>query len=77
MEEDHQPLSPPEEVEAVSFPSFSDWSSLDDDSERNLEDDEDAVTETPKDSPCLECWEEAEHKTRRRRTRCSTSKRRC
>jgi hypothetical protein len=35
---------------------------LDDDSERNLEDDEDAVMETPEDSPHLECWEEAERK---------------
>jgi hypothetical protein len=50
-------------VEIVSFPSFSDWSSSDDDPDRNLEDDEDTATETPEDSPCLECWEEAEHKT--------------
>jgi hypothetical protein len=49
-------------VEAVSSPSFSGWSSSDDDSERNLEDDEDALTEMPKDSPCLEWCEEAEHK---------------
>jgi hypothetical protein len=27
-----------------------------------LEDDEDAVTETPEDSPCLEWWEDAERK---------------
>jgi hypothetical protein len=60
MEEEEQPLPPPKEVEVVSSPSLSDWSSLDDDSERNLED---ATTETSKDSPHLELWEEAECKT--------------
>jgi hypothetical protein len=49
-------------VEAVSSPSFSDWSSSDDDSERNFEDDEDKTIEAPEDSPCLEWWEEAELK---------------
>jgi hypothetical protein len=51
MEKEEQPLPPPKEVEVVSSPSFSDWSSLDDDSERNLED---AATETSEDSPYLE-----------------------
>jgi hypothetical protein len=32
VEKEEQPLPPPEEVEAVSSPSFFDWSSLDDDS---------------------------------------------
>jgi hypothetical protein len=49
-------------VKAISSPSFSHWSSSDEDSERNLEDDEDAMMETPEDSPCLEWWEEAERK---------------
>jgi hypothetical protein len=62
MEEEEQPLPSPEEVEAVSSPSFSVWSSSDDDSERNLEDDEDAAMETPEESTCLEWWEEAERK---------------
>jgi hypothetical protein len=47
-------------VEVVSSPSFSVWSSSDDDFKRNLEDDEDTETEVPKDSLCLEWWEEAE-----------------
>jgi hypothetical protein len=62
VEEEEQPLPPSEEVEAVSSPSFSDWSFLDNDSERNLEDDEDAAMETPEDSPRLEWWEEVERK---------------
>jgi hypothetical protein len=62
VEEEEQPLPPSKEVEAVSSPSFSDWSFLDNDSERNLEDDEDAAMETPKDSPHLEWWEEVERK---------------
>jgi hypothetical protein len=49
VEEEH-PLPLLEEVEAVPSPSFSIWSSSDDNSEKNLEDDEDAVTETPEDS---------------------------
>jgi hypothetical protein len=61
-EEEEQPLPPPEEVEAVPSPSFSNWSSSDNDSKRNLEDDEDAVTQTPKDSLCLLRWEEVERK---------------
>jgi hypothetical protein len=36
-------------VEAVSFPSFSVWSSSDEDSERNLEDNKDMVTENLED----------------------------
>jgi hypothetical protein len=60
--EEEQPLPLLEEVEAVSSPSFFDCSSLDDNSERNLEDDEDAATETPEDSSRLELWEEAERK---------------
>jgi hypothetical protein len=62
VEEEEQPLPPSEEVEAVSSPSFSDWSFLDNDSERNLEDDEDVAMETPEDSPRLEWWEEVERK---------------
>jgi hypothetical protein len=62
MEEEEQPLPSSEEVEAVSFPSFSDWSSSNNDSERNLEDNEDTVIETLEDSPCLEWWEEVERK---------------
>jgi hypothetical protein len=62
VEEEQQSLPPPKEVEVVFFLSFSVWSSSDNDSERNLEDDEDAAMETPEDSPCLEWWEEAEHK---------------
>jgi hypothetical protein len=62
LEEEWQPLPWPKEGEAVSSPYFSNWSSSDDDSKRNLEDDKDAAMETPKDSPCLEWWEEAEHK---------------
>jgi hypothetical protein len=62
VEEEEHSLPPPEEVEAVSFPSFSDWSSSDDDSKRNLEDDKDAATETLEDSPRLKWWEEAERK---------------
>jgi hypothetical protein len=46
VEEEEQTLPPLEEVEAVSSPSFSDWSSSDDNSERNLEDKEDAAMET-------------------------------
>jgi hypothetical protein len=60
VEEEEQPLPPPKEVEAVSSPSFSDWSSSDNDSERNLEDNEDAVMETSEDSPHMEWWEEEE-----------------
>jgi hypothetical protein len=55
------PFHHSEEVEAVSSLSFSDWSSLDEDSERNLEDDEDAATKTSEDSH-LEWREEAERK---------------
>jgi hypothetical protein len=62
VEEEQQSLPPPKEVEAVSFLSFSVWSSSDDDFERYLEDDKDAATETPEDSPRLEWWEEAERK---------------
>jgi hypothetical protein len=62
MEEEEQPLPSPEEVEAVSSPSFSVCSSLDDDSERNLEDDKDAAMETLEESTRLEWWEEAERK---------------
>jgi hypothetical protein len=62
VEEEEQPIPPPEEVEAVSSPSFSDWSSSDDDSKRNLEDDKDAATEMPEDSPCLEWWGKVEPK---------------
>jgi hypothetical protein len=54
VEEDEQSLPPPEEVEAVSSPSFSIKSSSDNNSERNLEDNEDAVAEMPEDSPRLE-----------------------
>jgi hypothetical protein len=61
VEDEEQPLPPPEEVEAVSSSSFSDWSSSDDASERNLEDDEDAATEMLEDSLRLEWCEEAEH----------------
>jgi hypothetical protein len=61
--EEEQSLPPPEEVEAVSSLSFSIWSSSDNKSERNLEDDEDAVMDIPKDSPRLEWWEVAERKT--------------
>jgi hypothetical protein len=64
MKEEEQTLPPPEEVEAVPSPTFSDWSSVDDDSRRNLEDDKDAAMETPEDSPCLEWWEEAERKAK-------------
>jgi hypothetical protein len=62
VKEEEQPLPPSEEVEAVSSPSFSDWSSSDDDSERSLEDNKDVATEMPDDSPRLEWWEEAERK---------------
>jgi hypothetical protein len=62
VEEEEQSLPPPEEVEAVSSPSFSICSSLEDDSERNLEDDKDAGTEMPEDYPNLEWWEEAGRK---------------
>jgi hypothetical protein len=55
------PFHHSEEVEAISSLSFSDWSSLDEDSERNLEDDEDAATKTSEDSH-LEWREEAERK---------------
>jgi hypothetical protein len=61
-EEEEQFLPPSEDVEAVSSHSFSVWSSSDDDFERNLEDDKDATTEMPEDSPCLEWWEEVERK---------------
>jgi hypothetical protein len=64
-------------VEAVSFPSFSNWSSSDDDSERNLEADEDVAMETPEDSPRLEWWEKAELKAEEEGTRCSRSRRHC
>jgi hypothetical protein len=49
-------------MEAVSSPSFCDWSFSDDDSERNLEDDEDAAMEMPEDSLRLEWCKEAERK---------------
>jgi hypothetical protein len=49
-------------VEAVSSSSFSNWSSSDDDSERNLEVDEDVTMEMPEDSPHLEWREETELK---------------
>jgi hypothetical protein len=62
VKEEGQSLPPLEEVEAISSASFSVWSSSDDDSERNLEDSEDAATETPEDSPHLERWEEAKCK---------------
>jgi hypothetical protein len=60
VKEEEQPLPPLEEVEAVSSPSSSDWSSSDDDSERSLKDDKDAATKMPEDSPHLEWWEEDE-----------------
>jgi hypothetical protein len=63
MQEEKQPLLPPEEVEAVSSPSFSNWSCSDDDSDRNLEDNKDTATETPEDSLRLEWWEEEKRKT--------------
>jgi hypothetical protein len=50
VEEEEHPLPSLEEVEVVPFPSFSVRSSSDDNSKRNLEDDEDAATETPEDS---------------------------
>jgi hypothetical protein len=59
---EEESLPPPEEVEAVSSPSFSVSSSLDDDSERNLVDDEYGATETLENSPRLEWWEKAERK---------------
>jgi hypothetical protein len=62
VEEEEQFLPPSEEVETVSSPSFSVWSSSDDDSERNFEDDEDTTTEMPEDSLHLECLEKAERK---------------
>jgi hypothetical protein len=52
--EEDQTLPPPEDVEAASFP-FSVLHFSNDDSERNLEDDEkDATTETLEDSSRLE-----------------------
>jgi hypothetical protein len=50
-EVDKEEQSPPplEEVEAVSFPSFSVWSSSNEDSERNLEDNKDMLTENLED----------------------------
>jgi hypothetical protein len=54
VEEEDQPLPPPEEVEVVSSPYFSDWSSSDDDSERNLDDAEEVATDMPDDSLRLE-----------------------
>jgi hypothetical protein len=44
------------------MPSDNDWSSSGDDSERKLEDNKHAGTETPEDSLHLEWWEEAERK---------------
>jgi hypothetical protein len=64
VEEEEQPLPLSNEAEALFSPSFSDWSSSDDDSKRNLEENEDAVTETPKNSPRLEWWEESECKAK-------------
>jgi hypothetical protein len=51
-------------VEAVSSSSssFIGWSSSNDESARNLEDDQDTETETPKDFVYLEWWEEAKRK---------------
>jgi hypothetical protein len=60
--EEEQSLPPLEDMEEVTSPSFSIWSSSDDECERKLEDDKDAAIETPKDSPHLEWWEEAERK---------------
>jgi hypothetical protein len=60
MVEEEQSL-PRRKGESSLLPS-SDWSSLDDDSERNLEEDEDVVTETPEVSPRLEWWEEVDRK---------------
>jgi hypothetical protein len=77
VEEEERSLPPPEEVEAVSSPSFSIWSFLGNDSERNLEDDEDAATKTHEDSLHLEWWEEAKGKAEVERTRCSRRRRRC
>jgi hypothetical protein len=54
MEEEEQSLPPLEEVEAAPSPSFSNWSSSDNNSKRNLEDDEDPATEMSEDSPHLE-----------------------
>jgi hypothetical protein len=62
VEEEEQSLPPLKEVEAVSSSSFSVWSSSDDDSERNLDNDKDVASETHEDSPRLEWWEEAERK---------------
>jgi hypothetical protein len=59
---EEESLPPLEEDEAVSSPSFFVSSSLDDQSERNLVNDEDGETETLENSPCLEWWEEAERK---------------
>jgi hypothetical protein len=47
VEEEHS-LPPPKDIEAVSSPTFSGWSSSNDKSERKLEDAEDAATETLK-----------------------------
>jgi hypothetical protein len=63
-------------VEAVSSPSFSVWSSSNDDFERNLEDDKDATPETPEDSPSLEWWEEAELETEEEDDKMPRSRRR-
>jgi hypothetical protein len=60
VEEEHS-LPLPKDMEAVSSTSLSGWSSSDEDSKRNLEY---ATTETPKDFPRLEWWEEAEQKAK-------------
>jgi hypothetical protein len=60
--EEEQSLPSPDDMEAISSPSFSGWSSSDEDSNSNLEDDEDTATNKLEDSLHLEWWEEAEHK---------------
>jgi hypothetical protein len=50
--EEDQTLPLLKEVEAIAFP-FSVWHFSNDDSKRNLEDDEDVTTEMPEDSSRL------------------------
>jgi hypothetical protein len=75
VEEEHS-LPPPKDIEAVSSPTFSGWSSSNDKSERKLEDAEDAATETLKILRVSNGGRRPSARPRRKSTRCSRSGRR-
>jgi hypothetical protein len=72
VEEEHS-LPPPKDMEAVSSPTFFGWSSSNDNSERYLEDNEDAATEMLKILRVSNGGRRQSERPRRRSTRFSRS----